>query len=160
VFAYSENESFSRLFLGVVIRKGDTDSGHGCLSRRESRVGVRLRNGLLGLLATVAIVATAAVWQGGEERGPLSLLSIELGRHGAPDVVESPYDVKNGITATVQGPSVVRNKLISTLRPMEEFRRFAGPSTPRALQNQQVFCFHCCIILAPYYAPQDSPYLL
>ena len=57
-------------------------------------MGVRLRNGLLGLLATVAIVATAAAWQGGEERGPLSLLSIELGRHGAPDVVESPYDVR------------------------------------------------------------------
>jgi len=142
--------------FGVVIRKGDTDSGHGCLSRRESRVGVRLRNdGLLGLLATVAIVATAAVWQGGEERGPLSLLSIELGRHGAPDVVESPYDVKNGITAKVQGLSVVGNRLITSLRPMEEFRRFAGPPTTRALQNQQVFCFNCFIILGSYYASED-----
>ena len=118
-------------------------------------MGVRLRNGLLGLLATVAIVAIAAAWQGGEERGPLSLLSIELGRHGAPDVVEPPYDVKNGITAKVQGLSVVR----STLRPMQEFRRFAGPSTPRAFQNQ-VFCFHCFIILAPYYASEDSLDLL
>ena len=96
--------------------------------RRESGTGVRLRNGALGLLATIALVGAA--WQTwGEQRGPVSLLSIELGRTGPPTIVPEVGD--KFISAEVKGLSSVRNKLGSALKPLQNIHggkgKFAGP---------------------------------
>jgi hypothetical protein len=64
---------------------------------------LRRRNGLLALIACVAIVATAS--QLGTQQGPVSLLQSEVGEHQA----KVPVDTQNGLTEEGHGLSAVRN---------------------------------------------------
>lgn len=95
---------------------------------------MRRRNGLLGLIACVAIVATASQW--GTQQGPVSLLQIDLGQHQAKVTVDAG-DTQNGLTAEVQGLSTVRDKLSASLRPLKDFRQMAGPPSRSLGQKQQ-----------------------
>jgi hypothetical protein len=97
---------------------------------------LRRRNGLLGLIACVAIVATASQW--GTQQGPVSLLQIDLGQHQAKVTVDAG-DTQNGLTAEVQGLSTVRDKLSASLRPLKDFRQMAGPPSRSLGQKQQVY---------------------
>ena len=97
---------------------------------------MRRRNGLLGLIACVAIVATASQW--GTQQGPVSLLQIDLGQHQAKVTVDAG-DTQNGLTAEVQGLSTVRDKLSASLRPLKDFRQMAGPPSRSLGQKQQVY---------------------
>lgn len=105
-----------------------------CVRRRETGSG-RLRNGLLGLVATVALVAAAwQTWGAEQHAGPVSLLQIELG-NGNAKIVPS-RDPKSLITAEVHGLSHVRQQLGSALGSLKSAKKFAGPPAPQ----QQVRC--------------------
>ena len=89
-----------------------------CVRRRETGSG-RLRNGLLGLVATVALVAAAwQTWGAEQHAGPVSLLQIELG-NGNAKIVPS-RDPKSLITAEVHGLSHVRQQLGSALGQLRD----------------------------------------
>ncbi len=106
-----------------------------CVRRREETGSGRLRNGLLGLVATVALVAAAwQAWGAEQNAGPVSLLQIELGT-GSAKIVPS-RDPKSLITAEVHGLSNVRQKLGSALGSLKRAKKFAGPPAPQ----QQVRC--------------------
>ena len=97
---------------------------------------MRRRNGLLVVMACVAIVATASQW--GTQQGPVSLLQIDLGQHQAKVTVDAG-DAQNGLTAAVQGLSTARGKLSASLRPLRDFRQMAGPPSLSFGQKQQVY---------------------
>ena len=106
-----------------------------CVRRRESSGARRARDGALGLLAAVALVAAAwSAW--GVRQGPGSLLQIELGSHGPPLVRTDKSDLKNGISAEVNGLSVVRTKLQRSLKPLADYEAKsigAPPGQPQRL---------------------------
>ena len=105
----------------------------GGVRRWETGSG-RLRNGLLGLVATVALVAAASqTWGAEQHAGPVTLLQIELGT-GKTKVVPS-RDRNSLITAEVHGLSHVRQQLGSALGSLKSAKKFAGPPAP-----QQVRC--------------------
>jgi len=102
--------------------------------RRESWASVRLRHGVLGLLATVALVGAAwQVW--GSDKVPVNLLQIELSDQGPPIVMAERGDVTNGIRAEVNGLSAVRRQLSSSLKPLHALRTkgSAGPPGTKKL---------------------------
>ena len=93
--------------------------------RRRKMCSVRLRNGVLGLVATVALVALAwQTWSAEQQTGPVSLLDIELGGPGGPRVHPDPQGL---ITAEVRGLSHVRQQLGSALGSLQSVRRIGGP---------------------------------
>ena len=106
-----------------------------CVRRLESSGARRARDGALGLLAAVALVAAAwSAW--GVRQGPGSLLQIELGSHGPPLVRTDESDLKNGISAEVNGLSAVRSKLQRSLQPLADYKAKsigAPPGQPQRL---------------------------
>ena len=86
---------------------------------------MRLRNGVIGLVATVALVALAwQTWSAEQQTGPVSLLDLELGGPGGPRVSADPKDL---ITAEVRGLSHVRQQLGSALGSLQSANKFGGP---------------------------------
>jgi hypothetical protein len=86
---------------------------------------VRLRNGVIGLVATVALVALAwQTWSAEQQTGPVSLLDLELGQGGGYRVHEDPKDL---ITAEVRGLSHVRQKLGVALGSLHKANKFGAP---------------------------------
>lgn len=106
-------------------------------SRVGSRSG-RLRNGVLGLLAAMALVAMA--YQNyGVQKGPVSLLQIELGAPGQQTrVVQTAWDKEHGISAAVSGLYDVRTKLDSALKPLKDFKAYKLAGPPAAAPQHKV----------------------
>ena len=93
--------------------------------RRRETGSVRLRNGVIGLVATVALVALAwQTWSAEQQTGPVSLLDLELGQGGGYRVHEDPKDL---ITAEVRGLSHVRQKLGVALGSLHKANKFGAP---------------------------------
>ena len=107
------------------------------LRRRGQQGAPLLRHSLLGLLATVALVASAAqVWA--PENGPLSLLQTVQSSGPPITMGETNFHEHKALTVGVQGLSSARKKLSDALKPLKDFKRsnIASPPANKVVPEQ------------------------